>query len=128
MIQHPVPQSLLVHIGDLTVSFALLESHIQSLFGSLIREHQRIGQILSTYLSFSNLRTATISLYLERHGEDEDFVKLKEFMGQAGKIEEERNRITHSIWAAGDTPGSVSRIKITAREKRGFDLDSIPGP
>lgn len=35
-VQHPVPERLLVHIGDISVSFALLESSIQMLIGSLI--------------------------------------------------------------------------------------------
>ena len=120
MIKHPVPTALLGHMGDMTVSFALLESQMQSFFGALIKEHQRIGQILSSYLSFANLRAAILSLYKERHGEDGHFRELKDLMAEAGKIEEERNRITHSVWAAGGTPNSITRVKITARESRGF--------
>ena len=44
MLNHPVPEAHLKSIGDITVSFALLESVIQSLIGSLIYENQRIGQ------------------------------------------------------------------------------------
>ena len=108
----------------MTVSFALLELQLQSFMGCLIREHQRVGQILSSYLSFSNLRAAIISLYLERHGEDEDSARLKELLSEAGKVEEERNRITHSIWAAAASSDSIIRIKFTARESRGFHAAS----
>ena len=86
---------------------------------------QRVGQILGSYLSFSNLRAATISLYIDRHGEDDDFSTLKKLMVSAGKIEEERNRITHSVWGAGGTPMSAARLKITARETRGFHFESV---
>ena len=123
-LNHPVPPELLVHIGDMTVSFALLELQMQSFMGSLIREHQRVGQILSSYLAFSNLRAAIISLFLERHGQGEDFSRLKAIIAEAGKLEEERNRITHSVWAAGETSKSITRLKFTARESRGFQAVS----
>ena len=120
MLQHPVPSTHLTHIGDITVSFALLESTIQFLVGSLIREHQRIGQIITAELSFRNLRALLISLYLERHGEDDDYATLREFIKRAADIEEKRNQITHSIWGAGKDANSITRIKTTAKEKHGI--------
>jgi hypothetical protein len=120
VLQHPVPEKLLVHIGDITVSFALLESTIQSLVGSFIAEHQRIGQIITAELAFRNLRALTISLYKERHGEDTDFGALRELMKRAADLEEKRNQITHSVWAAGDTADTVTRFKMTAKERHGI--------
>ncbi len=120
MLKHPVPPTHLIHIGDITVSFALLESIIQSLVGSLIREHQRIGQIITAELSFRNLRALLISLYLERHGEDDDFKTLRELVKRAAELEEKRNRITHSIWGAGKDANSITRIKTTSKEKHGI--------
>src|SRR5262245_11547749 len=73
MMSHPVPGKLLVDVGHITVSFALLEHTIQSLVRSLIAEHQRIGQIITVELSFRSLRGLAISLYKERHGDDQDF-------------------------------------------------------
>ena len=55
MMQHPAPKKLLVHIGDITVSFTLLELKIQNLVGSLTDNHQRIGQITTAELAFSRL-------------------------------------------------------------------------
>lgn len=115
-LEHPVPPELLTQIGDVTVSFALLENQIQFLMSGLVGRPQRVGQILGSYLSFSNLRAAAVSLYVDRHGEDEDFAVLKGLLALAGKIEEERNRITHSVWGAGEL-GTAARLKVTAREK-----------
>lgn len=114
-MQHTVSNPHLILIGDITVSFALLEMAIQSLIGSLIAEHQRIGQIITAELSFKNLRALAISLYLERNGEDEDYRKLKSLMNKAGKIEATRNNIIHSIWAAGKDKDCIARIKTTAK-------------
>jgi hypothetical protein len=120
VLQHPVPKNYLKAIGDITVSFAMLESQIQYLIGSLINEHQRIGQIITAELSFKNLRALLISLYLERYGEDDDFSNLREFMKRAGQTEDKRNQIIHSVWAAGKDKDHITRIKTTAKEKHGI--------
>ena len=121
MLQHPVPDQHLKSIGDITVSFALLESQIQTLIGSMLNERQRIGQIITAELSFKNLRALMISLYIERHGkEDVDFVQLKELMTRAGQVEDKRNQITHSIWGVGKDTDTITRIKTTAKEKHGI--------
>lgn len=128
MIQHPVGEKLLASIGDITVSFTMLESQIQTLCGSLLLEHQRVGQIVTAELSFRNLRALTMSLFLERHGpDDNDTIAVRDFMRRAAVLEEQRNQITHSVWAAGDGPDTVTRIKMTAKERHGarFDFSSV---
>ena len=120
MLKHPVPNVHLKSIGDITVSFALLEVNIQMLTGSLINEHQRLGRIITSELSFRRLRALTVSLYLERHGEDDDYLHLKDLMKKATDIEERRNQITHSIWGAGKDKDHITRIKTTAKEKQGI--------
>ena len=85
MLQHPVPDNLLKSIGDITVSFAMLESQIQTLIASMLNEHQRIGQIVTAELSFRNLKALMISLYIEGHGKDDkDFSQLKDLIDRAG--------------------------------------------
>ena len=119
-LSHPVPEKLLAHIGDITVSFALLQSTVQLLIGSLIAEHQRVGQIITAELAFRNLRALAISLYKERHGEDPHFAVLRNLMRRAAQLEEARNQITHSVWGAGNTRDTITRVKSTAKEKHGF--------
>src|SRR2546428_4082891 len=111
-LQLPGPPKVLAQLGDMTVSFALLENQIQSLLGALIREHQRVGQIVSSQLSFAKLRATVISLYLDRHGDDDDFKALRELINRAGKIEEERNRLTHSVWGGGDHSDTSTRRRL----------------
>lgn len=124
ILQHPVPEDILTQIGDITVSFATLELTLSMLVGSLIAEHQRIGQIITAELSFQGLRALLVSLYLERHGKDDDYETLRSLNVRAGELEAKRNQITHSIWGAGSAPGTVTRFKTTAKEKRGVHFDS----
>lgn len=121
--QHPVPQNLLVQVGDITVSFALLESEIESLVGNLISHDQRMGQIITAELSFRNLRALLVSLYLHRFGKDSNYKQFRELIMRLGNIEAKRNVITHSLWAVGETADTISRIKTTATEKHGFKFD-----
>ena len=124
-MQHVVPDNLLRHIGDITVSFQLLETSIRHLIWPLIvkDQEQRIGQIITSEIPFRTLRSLAVSLYRERHGEDDDFANLCKLMNRAKELEGKRNQITHSMWGAGDTSTEVVRIKATAKEKRGLHFD-----
>jgi len=121
-LKHPVPSKHLEKIGDITVSFALLEIYIKSFIESLLGFHQRISQIITAELSFRNLRALLISLYKERYGEDNNFKIARDLMNRAGKIEEARNQIAHSFWGAGKDVYSITRIKTTAKEKYGLQF------
>lgn len=120
MLNHPVPAAALAAIGDVTVSFSLLESVMQGGVTSMVREHQRVGQIITSELSFKQLRALAISLYIERHGKDADYPMLRGLLLRAAQVEQQRNRVAHSIWGAGDAANSVFSIKSTAKETRGL--------
>jgi hypothetical protein len=111
-----------MQIGDMTVSFAMLELNIQILLFSLLCEHQRIGQIIAAQLPFAKLLPTIMGLYIERHGEDDDFLKLKKLLMEASKIEQERNKITHSFWGVGRTPDEITRSKRSRHVERGLNF------
>jgi len=126
-MKQPVSKDHLAYIGDMTVSFALLETAIKCVVWTLIGESGRIGNIVTAELYFKNLRSLAISLYLERYGEDSDFQTLKTLMKEADNIEERRNQFTHSIWAVGKDPESLTRIKPSSRGKEGlrFQIEDV---
>ncbi len=123
-LEHPVPARNVQAIGDVVVSFALLENALQMLAGSLIAEHQRVGQIITSELSFSGVRALTKSLYIERHGNDEHSDRLKDVLTIAAQLEGRRNQIVHSIWGGGGVTDTITRMKATSKEKRGFQFSS----
>lgn len=53
---------------------------------------------------------------------DSDYIILKAYMEKAAILEDRRNQITHSIWAAGKDSQSITKIKTTAKEKKGLQL------
>lgn len=129
ILQHPVPDEHLKHIGDITVSFALLESCLQGLAQTLLGAGQQLGQIVTAEVSFEALRALTVSLYLQRNGEDQHWDQLRDLIKRAADTEEKRNQITHSLWGAGDDTSSITRIKTTAKEKHGirFHFENVTG-
>jgi len=123
VLKHPVPSKHLEKIGDITVSFVLLEIQIQFFIWSLLGSSpymMRIGQIITSELSFKKLRGVLISFFKETYGEYDNYKKMRDLMNRAGKIEEKRNQIIHSFWGAGKDIDSITRIKTTAKEKYGL--------
>lgn len=121
MLQHPVSEEHLKHIGDITVSFSLLESQLKFLIAGLIHQWCTT-QIVTAQLPFRNIRAVLISLYIEQYGKDDDFKILRKYIIQCAKIEDRRNQITHSSWLAGDNASIVSRMKANAGEKYGWQV------
>lgn len=119
-LQHPVPSKLQEKIGDIVVSFSLLEDVMQSLTYSLITEDQKIGRIIVAGRPFRRLRELLIGIYIEKFGKDENFGSLRELLKEAANIEAKRNQIVHSIWAVGDTKDSLRRIKGTIDIASGY--------
>ena len=67
--KHPVPEKILTKIGDITVSFALVQLMIHLLVTELVDQGPRIGGIITAELSLKNLRALALSLYQERFGD-----------------------------------------------------------
>ncbi len=121
-LQHPVPDEHLKHIGDITVSFTMLELNVQAFAWGLLGAGQRTGQIVTAELSFRAVRALAQSLYLNRNGDDDFLAKLRKLMARADRAEERRNGIIHSHWAVGANAASITRFKNTAKRKSGFQV------
>ena len=121
-MQHPVPAAFLEQIGDITVSFALLENMLQTLGGAFMKSDD--AQIVLVELPFRSLRGVLYSLAKAHLGEGENLSKLASLLKRAGELEESRNQVTHSIWGAGDSSAvpTITRIKSTAKQKAGFKV------
>ena len=120
-LNHMVPKEHLACIGDMTVSFSMLEQNIIFVIMSLLGGSQRVSQIITAELSFKQLCSLAINLYDENYGRNNDAFKgLKSLIGKARVIEDRRNQITHSFWGhGGDSP---IRFKVTAKQKVGLNF------
>jgi hypothetical protein len=122
LLQHPVPEEHLKHIGDITVSFSVLEETLKFFLWEFITGDYRNVEIITANMPFSDIRPLAIGLYKQRYGEDDNFKILQKYINQCAKIEERRNQITHSVWLAGRDATSVTRMKATLRTKKGWQV------
>lgn len=100
-------------IGLVIVKFQRLESNIRSFIGFLanIGGGGHLVDIFTVKSSFGNLVTILSSLAIENdfHRKDDLALLLK----KAGKAEQIRNQLVHSVWTSGP------RIKTTINSKKG---------
>lgn len=112
--------SIFAEIGRVTVRWAELEDALGLLVVSLLNDFQRYTRVVATGLSYGALVNLVSALYLERHGEDDDYETLQQLLARANAVEQRRNQIVHSTWRSAGTPHVVTRIKTTARRKQGY--------
>jgi hypothetical protein len=115
---------IFAEIGRIAVRWAEFEDMLGILVSSLLNDFQRYTRIIPIELSYGNLTNLILSLYRERHGEDDDFSRLKVLINKANKIAGDRNQITHSIWRSAGTPHLVTCIKTKAKGKYSTNISN----
>lgn len=123
---HFVPVDILAAIGDVVVSFSLLEHEVQSLCGTMLDSDAKVGKIVAAGMSFSSRRALAASLFKYKFGEGPHLDLLRKLLRRAEQVEGLRNQIMHSVWGkTGATPDEIVRMKDTAREKTGLAFQQI---
>lgn len=115
--KHPIPSEFLRAIGDVVVSFALLESELKSTAEMFIGGPGRSASVVTELLPMKGIRLLLEGTFRERYGSLES--RLEALLKRTGELEELRNQIMHSLWAAGPS-GSITRIKTTCRQRKGL--------
>ncbi|MEK7816108.1 MAG: hypothetical protein AAB294_04725 [Pseudomonadota bacterium] len=123
--------AVFAEIGRITVRWAELEDALGLLVVTLLNDYQRYTRIVATELGYRSMIDLCTSLYLERHGEDEDYGTLKELIRRIEQAAGTRNSIVHSTWQSAGTPSKVTRVKSTAKRRgysttvQNYDTDSF---
>jgi len=123
LLETKVPNEILTLIGDITVSFAILESLVKDQVDSLLGAEERLAQTITARLKLWEACELVLLLYLERYGEDEAYKNLKNLIQSVKKVSKERNDIIHSIWKPGQTANIASRIAVTSKSNRGVQVE-----
>jgi hypothetical protein len=66
MYQHEVKDEFLREIGHIAISFSLLEEILRFLVIGLVDEPQRVGVVITSELSFKNLKSLAFALAKEK--------------------------------------------------------------
>ncbi len=113
-MKHSVSQKHLASIGDVVVSFNLLEQFYHMITWGILTDSQELGRAVTAKMSFRKLREIALELYKKKNGEDglySEFLILKK---KVDKIEDERDRIVHDLWMG--VGGELSKIQTTMKQ------------
>jgi len=116
----PLDDQFLLALGRVTANFAVLEDSVSFFLWSLIGRDQRLGQIITAELSFKATRALLSAIFQHRIVDQVLRDELESLLNRISENEERRNVLVHSSWAAGDTPETRTRIKMTAKKGKGI--------
>jgi hypothetical protein len=105
-------------LGKMMVNFSTLEHVITAAVWTLMGGDATPLRIMTIEMSSRQLRDAAEALAHERITDTTLRDRFVALLKQAKKLEDERNRLTHTIWIlSGSTPGVPQTLKITAKGK-----------
>ena len=81
-----------------------------------------VGYIVASQMSFGRTLVVIESLMRSKCSEPTLIEECCAHLKTMGTLEQERNKITHSIWLARDDLANtvITRLKVTARKKKGL--------
>lgn len=89
--------------------------------------NSKLGQIITAELSFRRKVELLCAIYKYRT-ENGDIIgqpgSFAELIGNVSKANDERNTISHSLWAIGDKEDINTRLKMTAKGKKGLQFQT----
>jgi hypothetical protein len=122
-----ISRSMLEPLGAIVANFAALEEMLSFYICLLLVggnvANQRAGQIVTAEMAFKNKIHAFASLVKERYkGLLQE--RTEAVFKQLRIAEEERNKVMHSVWGGGGMEGMSMRMKTTAKQEKGFRLQT----
>ena len=117
-----VDPSLLEPLGQLTVNFNILEQILAFFVWNLIGHQQIVGQIVTAGMPFRRIVDLFCSLFRYRFTGPTELTALADLRKRIEDVEANRNAFVHSVWAGAGELGTGTRLKMTARAKRGLEV------
>src|SRR5258708_23709529 len=108
--------------GGITVNFAYLEFLAGIFMGGLLGPDMSSGYIVASQLSFGRTLVVIESLMRSKCADQALVEECCAHLKTMGAAEQERNKITHSIWVIRDDSSNpvLTRLKVAARAKQGL--------
>jgi hypothetical protein len=136
-----LPTDYLTRIGNVVTKFELLQRNLGSVLTGFISPNPFVGIIVTREVGFWELVRLIKAIYMQLHGEDDDFAQLKTILEEAKRVKALRDKIVHSGFTHVSDPEKkidhIGRFKVTAKERRGYqrhsekitlaDLDGVVG-
>ena len=124
-------EEYLTRIGKITVYFNVLEWEVTTCIWYLIEvlmkcdphviDH-RVGQMITAELSFQRKIALLSSLYRHMSDVAGGPHELRGLLKRVAQAEGRRNEVVHSFWGGSIKPGTISRVKVTAKRRAGLTV------
>jgi hypothetical protein len=121
IIKSSVPDDSLRALGRIVVEFNLLEFALSTGIRVTCSASSEISDILVSELSVRAKTDIFFSILRHLHAEGTTIAAFEALRVRILQAEQDRNQLLHSMWSATDEY-AVTRIKPTAKAKRGFSL------
>ena len=107
-------------LGEMTASFASLESEVSQLIWILLGDDPKVGQIVTVQLSFQRQLDLLGALFKHKFPDSQAALELDQILAGISTVEQKRNVLTHSQFILGTAPDSLFRYKATAKRSPGL--------
>ncbi|KKP90711.1 MAG: hypothetical protein UR94_C0024G0023 [Parcubacteria group bacterium GW2011_GWA2_36_10] len=113
-------------IGEISCNFSLLELYLSCFITRLISEDTKIGTIVTCEMSFQNLLKAFHSLLKYKINNEKDLKEANKLVKKLNSLEQERNKIVHSVYLSESDSKNIVRLKTTAKQNHGLKTTTEP--
>lgn len=111
----------MARIGEVIVHFQCIEEAISQCIAAMVSWERRIGEIVTSELSFRAKVDAFRALFLHRSRLANLPSDVTELIGRFHAAEQRRNVIVHSCWDANyHKPTTIKRQKVACKSKKGL--------
>ncbi len=118
--------AIITALGRVVVNFASLEFTLGTAIILLLNIDQKVGQILVSKLPFKGRIDVFDALVRYQKPNMASGAQHVDIITNLGQLEDRRNQIVHSAWAAAKQPTELTRVKVNVRRKRGLSFTFEP--
>jgi hypothetical protein len=111
-------------IGEIAVAFGVLELYLELAIWQMVAENdetkRKLGEAITAEMSFDRKVHAFYSMFALQFPAEANDPHLKELVSNLFAAQDKRNQILHSAWSISDEYGSYTRMKASAKAKKGL--------
>ena len=111
-------------IGEIAIAFGVLELYLEIAIWQMVAENnetkRKLGEAITSEMSFDRKVHAFSSMFALQFPAEANDPQLKELVAELFAAQDKRNQILHSAWSLSDASGRYTRMKASAKAKKGL--------
>jgi hypothetical protein len=112
-------------IGNFCISFNFLEHSIENFIWRLLGNEQKVGQILTSQLGFSEIMALANALYQHKETQQEKIKAIEQMLKEADGFNKIRNGLMHCLYGVSKEKDGVTTISYRMKFRDGLKVFSV---